>query len=132
MIETIGKYVGAKVVTAICFVASAAAVIWFWRHPESAQALWQTVKYSLAWIVFAAVLPWVSFAVLPRVLKAESNALSAALLVALLAADVTVALWLCGWHVAGALAWTVLLLGFMAAGAYNFVVCESLARQLES
>lgn len=132
LIETLGKYVGGKVVTAACVVASAAAVIWFWRHPESAQQLWQIVKYGIAWIGFAAVLPWASYPLLPGVLKKESNAISAILLAGFLALDVLMALWLCGWHVGGALSWAVLLLGFIAAGAYNFVVCESLARQIES
>ena len=131
ILEAIGKYVGGKVVTAVCVIASAAAVLWFWRHPESAAQLWQIVKYALAWIGFAAVLPWASFAVLPFVLKSESNAVSVALLAVISLCDILMALWLCGWHVAGALGWSVLILGFIAAGAYNFVVCESLARQLE-
>jgi hypothetical protein len=132
MIEAIGKYVGAKVVSAVCVVASAAAIIWFWRHPESVRALWTVVKYALAWLGFAAVLPWLSYPVLPRVLKSESNARSLALLLAIWSIDIVAALWLCGWRVGDALSWTVLLLGFVAAGAYNFIVCESLARQIEA
>ena len=132
ILESVGKYVGGKVVTAICVVASGAALFWFWRHPETAQALWQVVKYSIAWIGFAAALPWISYAALPLVLRTESNAASIGLLAALWLMDIMMALWLCGWHVDSALSWAVLLLGFIAAGAYNFVVCESLARQLDA
>jgi len=130
--EGIAKYVGGKVVTAACVVASAGAIIWFWRHPESAQAIWHIIKYSLAWIAFAAALPWASFAVLPSIMKLESNIAGLALLALLTVLDVVMALWLCGWDVNGALSWAVLLLGFIAAGAYNFVICESLARWLEA
>src|SRR5262249_44055994 len=132
ILASVGKYVGGKVVTAICIVASGAALLWFWKHPESVAAIWQIVKYSIAWIGFAAALPWIAYAALPLVLRTESNAASVALLAALWLLDILMALWLCGWHVNGALAWAVLLLGFIAAGAYNFVVCESLARQLEA
>ena len=132
MLASVGKYVGGKVVTAICVVASGAALVWFWKHPESAQAIWQIIKYSIAWIAFAVVLPWASYAALPFVLRTESNAVSVLLLAALWLLDILMALWLCGWHVNGALGWAVLLLGFIAAGAYNFVVCESLARQLDA
>lgn len=131
VIESIGKYVGAKVVGAICFVASAMALIYFWRHPEALATLWTTIKYGVAWLGVAAALPWISFAVLPWVLRQESNVASAVLLIAMWIIDILMALWLCGWHVSGALAWSVLLLGFMAAGAHNFVICESLARKLE-
>jgi hypothetical protein len=132
ILESVGKYVGGKVVTALCIVATGAALLWFYKHPEDAKALWQAVKYSIAWIGFAAALPWASYAVLPKVLKMESNAMSLVLLAMLSLCDVLMALWLCGWHVNGAMAWSVLLLGFIAAGAYNFVVCESLARQLDA
>lgn len=131
LIESIGKYVGGKVVSALCVIASAAAIFYFYKHPEVAANIWAVIKYSLAWIGFAAVLPWASYAVLPKVLKLESNAMSVLLLGVLLALDVVMALWLCGWHVGGALAWAVLFLGFIAAGVYNFVICESLARQIE-
>ncbi|MEE8170148.1 MAG: hypothetical protein V3T70_06340 [Phycisphaerae bacterium] len=131
IIEGIGKYVGGKVVTAICFVASAGAVIYFYRNPDDLKDIWTVVKYGIAWIAFAVVMPWGAFALLPRILKADSNATSALLLCGLTGADILMALWLCGWSVGGALAWSVLLLGFIAAGAYNFVVCESLARHIE-
>lgn len=131
IIESIGKYVGGKVVTAICVVASGAALIWFWRHPEAVQAAWTVVKYGLAWLGFALVLPWLLFPVLPKILRYESNAASAAVLFGLWLADALCALWLCGWHVGDALGATVILFGTLAAAAYNFVICESLARQIE-
>ena len=131
LIESIGKYVGGKVVTAMCVVASGAALIWFWRHPESARALWTVVKYGIAWLGFAGVLPWLLYPLLPKILRYESNAASVAVLLALWLADALCALWLCGWRLSDALGATVVLFGTLGAAAYNFVVCESLARQVE-
>lgn len=132
MIDAIGKYVGAKVVTALCVLGAGAAGLWFWRHPEDLRSLWSVVKLSLAWIGFAAVLPWTSFLFVRPLLKAESNALSAALLGGYMLLDIVAALWLADWGVRGSLAWVVLIIGFMAAAAYNYVVCESLARQADA
>jgi hypothetical protein len=47
-------------------------------------------------------------------------------------ADILLALWMAGWRVNGGFTWLVLILGFAAAAAYNFVICESLARQVDS
>jgi len=46
--------------------------------------------------------------------------------------EVVFAFYLAGWSVSGTLSWVVLVLGFSAAGAYNFVICESLARRADS
>src|SRR5215470_1847234 len=131
MIEAIGKYVGGKVVTILCLLGAGLAGIWFWRHPEDLRSLWSIVKLSLAWIALAAVLPWSSFAIMGWILRFESNAAGAILLAAYSVVDIVAALWLAGWHIGGALAWTVVLVGWLAAAAYNYVICESLARQAD-
>ena len=133
MLTAIGQYIGAKVVTAVLVVASAAAVIWFWNHPEQLKVIWQTVKYAVVWIGFVLVVPWATFFVTPWVLSRDSNAAAAAMLVGYVLVDVLAAWWLMGTlrgH--GALTWSVLILGFLAAGAYNFKVCEFQAERLES
>lgn len=131
MIDAIGKYVGAKVVTALCALGAVLAGIWFWRHPEDLRALWTTVRLSMAWIAFALVLPWTCFPMLGWLLKLESNLAGALLLGGYLLLDVLAALWLAGWHVSGSLAWLVLIVGWLAAAAYNYIICESLARYAE-
>ncbi len=132
MLEAVGKYVGGKVVTTLCVIAVAGAGIWFWRHPEDLRGLWSVAKLALAWVGLSAALPWTSFFIMPRVLRVESNRAGYALLGGYSALNVASALWLAGWSVHGALSWTVLTLGFVAAGAYNYVVCESLARRADA
>jgi len=132
MLTAIGQYVGAKAVTAVLFVSSAAAVIWFWRHPEQLATIWQIVKYVLVWMGFVLVLPWATFFITPWVMRKESNAASAGMLLAYLLADAVVAFCLIG-RVGGlgSLTWGVLILGFLSAGVYNLKVCEHQAERLE-
>ncbi|UCE59017.1 MAG: hypothetical protein JSU63_16430 [Phycisphaerales bacterium] len=132
MLEAIGKYVGARVVTALICVASAGGVIWFWKHPEHLEMIWQTLKFVVAWIGFVVVLPWATFFVTPWVTSKDSNAAAATMLIGYFLADIIVAWWLMGtFQGHGALTWVVLLLGFLSAGVYNFKVCEYVADRAE-
>jgi len=132
MWAAVGQYVGGKVLTAVLVVASAAGIIWFWRHPEQLQALWHIIKYVLAWLGFVLVLPWALFLVTHRVVKRESNLAAGLLLAAYLLADIVVAMLLAG-GVRGhsTLTWIVLLLGFASAAVYNFLVCDFQADRID-
>jgi hypothetical protein len=131
MWATIGKFVGGKVLTAILIVGSGASLIWFWNHPEVLRAIWETLKGVLAWLGFVIVFPWAMFFVPAKVIRLESNAAAATMLVAYLVVDVLVALWLAEWSISGTLTWVVVILGFLAAGVYNFLVCDYLAERME-
>jgi hypothetical protein len=131
MWATIGKFVGAKVLTALLVVSAGASLIWFWKHPEVLQALWAGLKGVLAWLGFVIVLPWSLFFVTVKVVKMESNQAAVALVLGFLAVDIIVALWLADWSITGALTWVVVLLGFLTAGVYNFLVCDYVADQLD-
>lgn len=132
MWEAVGKYVGGKVLTAILVVASAGSIIWFWRHPEQLQEIWSVLKAVLAWLGFALILPWALFFVVRWVRKFENNLAPALMLLAYLTLDVLAALYLAGWHVSGALTWVIMVLGFLAVGVYNFLVCETLDSRIEA
>ena len=132
MWQAIGKYVGGRVLTAVLVISCAAGIIWFWKHPEQLQTIWQVIKYVLAWLGFAIVLPWALFFVPPWVMKKESNLAAGLMLAGYLALDVIAALLLAGGvrgH--GTLTWIVLLLGFGAAGVYNFLVCDFQAERID-
>jgi hypothetical protein len=131
MFAAVGKYVGGKVLTAVLVVASAAGIIWFWKHPEQLQTIWQVIKYVLAWLGFVIVLPWAFFFVTPWVMKKESNLAAGLLLSGYLALDILAALLLAGFRGHGTLTWIVLALGFGAAGVYNFLVCDFQAERFD-
>lgn len=131
MWASLGKFVGGKVLGAILIVASGASLIWFWKHPEQLQAIWATLKGVIAWLGIVIVLPWATFFVPAKVVKLESNAAAAVMLAGYLLVDVLFALWLGGWSIDGTLTWVVLILGFLAAGVYNFLVCDTVAERLD-
>jgi hypothetical protein len=128
MIEAIGKYVGGKVITAIIVVTSAVILIWIWQmSPEQRGAIVDTIKHSAIWVGFAAALPWAFFFVPPMAVKAESNLVSALVLVGYMLLDMLMAFYLAGWSPGGTLTWAVMILGFLCAAVYNFVVTDFLA-----
>lgn len=126
---SLGKYVGGKTFSAILVVAGGASLIWFWRHPEQLAAIWGTLKSVLAWSSFVIVLPWATFFIPLRVVKLESNPAAVLMLVGYAVVDVSAAFWLSSGGIHGALTWIVLLLGFLAASVYNFLVCDYLAER---
>lgn len=133
MLPAIAKYVGGKVVTAVLVVASIIVVIWYYRLPvEARTALWASARDVLVWIGFVAVLPWATFFVPVRAVKAESNFISALTLVAYLVVDIVFALFLSEWSTGGAWQAAAMTLGFLCATVYNFVVCDFIADRLEA
>jgi len=140
ILTEIGKFLGAKVATAIIFVAVAVGGIWCWQHPEAVKAGANALKLTLVWIVVAAALPWSSYLFMKPLLARQARmqtssgaaVLSLIVLGVYLFIEVVFAFYLAGWSVSGTLSWVVLVLGFSAAGAYNFVICESLARRADS
>lgn len=132
MWQAIGKYVGGRVLTAVLVISCAAGIIWFWKHPEQLQSIWRVAKCVLVWLGFAVVLPWALFFVPPWVMKKESNLGAGLMLGGYLLLDVVMALFLAGGPRGHAtLTWIVLLLGFLSAGVYNFLVCDYQAEKVE-
>lgn len=131
MLESVGKYVGGKVLSAVIFVAAAASVIWFWKHPEQLAAIWQVVKLVLVWLGLVLVLPWAGYFLTAWVVRRDSNLAAGGLLAGLTAVDALFAYYLSGWSIDGALTWMVVILGLLSAGVYNFLVCDFQASKLE-
>ncbi len=139
ILAELGKFVGGKVATALIFVAMAGGGLWCYQHPETLRAGWQVVKLTLLWIVVAAALPWSSYLFIQPLMASQSQMQSAraagvvgvAIIAAYSLVDIMLALYLAEGGIVGSFSWFVVILGFAAAAAYNFVICESLARQAE-
>jgi hypothetical protein len=136
ILADIGKFVGAKVATAVIFLAVAAGGYWCYQNPDAIKAFGGVLKHTLIWLIVVAALPWTSYLFMRPLLTLQarqSSANAAALVsVGLIGAytlvDVLFACFLADWSFTGGFTWLVVILGFIAAGAYNFVICESLAR----
>lgn len=131
-----GKFAGAKVATAVVFLAVIAGGIWCYQNPESVKAFGQVVKLTLLWLVLVAALPWSSYLFMGQLLRFQAGRLSDSgatilsmgLIAGYCLVDILLAFYLGDFGDAGTFSWIVVLLGFAAAGTYNFVICESLAR----
>lgn len=140
ILADMAKFVGAKVATALIFIAVAAGGYWCYQNPETVKSMAQVVKLTIVWIVVAAALPWSSYLFMRPLLARQSSmqsaggaaATSVAVIGVYSLADILLALWMASWSISGGFTWIVVLLGFAAAAAYNFVICESLARHLDS
>ena len=136
----LGKFVGAKVAGAVITIAVAAGGIWCYYNWDTVQGWGHVVKLVLVWLLVVAALPWTSFFYMRQLLDYQNlitsaklaNVVSVSLIGFYCLIDVAIALWLADWSITGAFTWFVVLLGFLAAGAYNFVICESLARHADS
>lgn len=135
----IGKFVGAKVASVLITIAMLAGGWWCYENWDSVKAFGVVVKLILVWIVLVAALPWSSYLFMKPLLGFQSNLnseraaamVSIGVIAAYCVIDLILAFWLGDWSDASGFSWFMLLLGFAAAGAYNFVICESLARQAD-
>lgn len=135
-----GKFVGAKVASAIIFVAVAAGGFWCYQNWDTVKAFGHVMKLLLFWLAIVAALPWSSYLFMRPVLDFQSSlqseraavAVSVGLIAIYCVIDIVVAFLMGDWSNAGGFTWFVTLLGFLAAGAYNFVICESLARHVDA
>lgn len=140
VLAEIGKFVGAKVASAIIFLAVVAGGIWTWQNWDTVKAIGHIVKLALFWIVLVGGIPWSSYLFMRPVLQFQSRLqtaniaamVSVAMIGAFCVIDILLAFWLADWGFTGGFTWFVVMLGFLAAGAYNFVICESLARHAET
>ena len=132
MSDGLGKYLGGKVVGGIVGVCAVLVIIWYWRlAPADRDALWGTARGTILWMGCVAALPWATFFVPGWALRKESNWVSAFTLAGYLAADVSLAVYLTYGNVHHRWQKAALLLGFLFAAVYNFIVCDFLAGRFE-
>lgn len=135
----IGKFVGAKVAGVIITIATLAGGYWCYEHWDKVEAFGGVIRQILFWIVLVAALPWSSYLYMKPLLAFQGNLnsersaamVSVGVIGAYCVIDLILAFWLGDWQGAGGFSWFMLVLGLAAAGAYNFVICESLARQAD-
>ncbi len=133
MIEGLAKYVGSKVLLAVLGVASILVIVWYWRlEPAERAGIWQVARGTLVWLAFVAALPWALFFVPARVVRAESNLVSGLVLLGYVVVDVLAALYLTGGSLGTRWQAAAMVVGFLCAAVYNFMVCEFLAERSEN
>lgn len=139
ILQDIVKSLGGKIASAAIALAAFAAGYWCYQHPEEMRTFGRVVKYTLIWLVVTAALPWSSYLFMRPMMELQSRMTSAGaaqvasigLIAAYTGVNIFHAFWLASWDINGGLTWLVVILGFGAAAAYNFFICESLARHVD-
>ena len=125
------KTITGKVITGfVALAVIAGGISWWSMDPTTRQMLISGTGKILAWLGVVLFLPWVSFMLIGRIAKLESNAAGAALVAAYTIAETILLLWLFNWQVPGATAWTFLVVGGLFAAAYNLFACDWIAEKV--
>jgi FtsH-binding integral membrane protein len=124
------KSVAGKIVVGLVAVGVVAAGISWWRMDEASRsAIVGGSGRIIGWLGIVLVVPWVTFFIIARVARMESNAAGALLVLGYTAAEVVLLAWLFDWSIAGVAGWTFFVLGGLVAAAYNIFTCDWIAEK---
>jgi hypothetical protein len=84
----------------------------------------------VVWFLGVLALPWATFFLIGRVAKYDSNLAGGVLVFAYTVLEVLVLAWLFNWSIAGATAWSFLIVGGLFAGIYNLFTCDWIAEKV--
>jgi len=125
------KSISGRIVTGLVALGVVAAAISWWQMDESTrQMLLAGTGRILAWFGVMLAWPWVSFAIIARVARQESNLAGGLLVGAYTVAEVVLLACLFHWRLPNATAWTFLLLGGLVSAVYNILVCDWIAEKV--
>lgn len=122
-----GKVVGGLVALAVI----TCAISWYRMDEQTKDMLVSGTGKIFSWLGVVAVVPWLSFAVIGRVAKMQSNLAGAMLVLAITLVELVLLGWLFGWTIGGRTAWTFVLLGGLVAAIYNLLTCDWIAEKVE-
>jgi hypothetical protein len=125
------KTVTGKVVGGAIALAVVAGGISWWQMDETArQMLLGGAGRIVAWFAIVLTVPWVTFFVIGRVAKLESNFAGGVLVLSYTMIEVGILGWLFDWSIAGPTAWTFVAAGGLLAAVYNLFTCDWIAEKI--
>lgn len=125
------KSAGGKVISGLVALAVIAAGISWWQMDLATREMLVTgTGRIVAWFAIVLLLPWVSFFLIGRVARLESNGAGAALVVAFTAVEAALLGWLFEWSISGPAAWSFAAAGVLVAGVYNLFACDWIAEKV--
>jgi len=124
------KGVAGKVVTGLVALAViATAISWWQMEPETRAMLLRGTGRIFGWLGIVLVIPFLSFSLIGRVSRTESNAAGASLVLIITAAEATLLAWLFDWSIRGAGPWVFFVAATLIAGVYNLFACDWIAEK---
>lgn len=125
------KSITGKIVSGLVALVVIASGISWWRMDEATRAgLLSGTGRIFSWLGVVLFLPWATFWLIGWVGKRDSNVSGAVLVSSYTLVELLVLLWLFGFSVHGAVAWTFLVVGVLFAGVYNLFTCDWLAEKV--
>jgi hypothetical protein len=125
------KTITGKLITGFIVLAViAASISWFQTDPQTRQTLLNGTGKILSWLGIVLFFPWVSFLLIGKVAKMESNLAGGLLVAGYTLVELVVLAWLFNWSISGATAWTFLMVGGLFAAAYNLFTCDWIAEKV--
>jgi hypothetical protein len=126
------KTVTGKVISGIAGLVIVLAGISWWRmDPATKDMLLSGTGKIVSWGFVVLLIPWATFFVVGWIARLDTNAAGAALVFAYTLLEVLFLAWLFGWSLPGPTAWSFFAVGTLAAGVYNFFVCDWIAEKVE-
>lgn len=125
------KTITGKLITGFLVLAViAGSISWFQTDPATRQTLLDGTGKILSWLGIVLFFPWVSFLLIGKVAKMESNLAGGLLVAGYTLVELVVLAWLFNWSISGATAWTFLMVGGLFAAAYNLFTCDWIAEKV--
>ncbi len=122
-----GKLVGGLVALMVII----GAISWWRMSSQTKDAVMRTSGNVVAWTGIVLLLPWGTFFIVSWVGRMRSNLAGGILVAVYTALELVVLLWLFGWSIGGAAAWTFVGVGTLVAAVYNLFACDWIAEKLE-
>jgi hypothetical protein len=120
-----------KIVTGLVALGVVAAGISWWRMDVATRDMILSGTGKIAgWFGVVLFVPWVTFAIIGRVAKMDSNVAGGVLVGAYTLIELLLLLWLFGWALPGGTAWTFAAVGVLFAAAYNLFACDWIAEKV--
>lgn len=125
------KSIAGRIVSGLVGLLVIAVAISWWRmEPATRQALMGGAGRIAAWIGVVLLWPWASFAIVAWVGRMRSNLAGGVLVGTYSLLEFLLLLWLMAWSIGGAVAWTFVGVGMLAAIVYNVLTCDWIAERV--
>jgi hypothetical protein len=126
------KTIGGKVATGLVALAViAGGISWYEMDPATRHEIVSGTMKIVAWFGIVLVLPWVTFFIVGRVSRLESNLAGGVLVLSYTVVEALVLAWLFSWSMKGPTAIGFFCAAVLVAAAYNLLTCDWIAEKLE-
>jgi hypothetical protein len=108
----------------------AGAISWWQMEPATRQMLVHGAENIGLWLGIVILVPWLSFSLIGRIARMESNLAGGVLVGAFSLLETVLLAWLFHWQIQTTTAWMFLLFSGLLAATYNLLTCDWIAEKV--